>query len=44
MKMLENNPEMRKKHGMTKAQAEEYTESNKDDKSYKNLREKVKKK
>ena len=43
MKMLENNPEMRKKYDMSKEQAKEYTESNTGKKSYKNLRERLKK-
>lgn len=43
MKLLENNPEIAKEHGMTSEQAAEFTSENKGKKSYKNLPLKAKK-
>lgn len=40
MKMLENNPEIAKEHGMTSEQAKEYTQENKGKKSYDKLPDK----
>jgi len=43
-KALENNPELRKKHNISKEEAEEYTKDNKGKKRFSKLREYVSKK